>query len=300
MRYIISVDDTDDLTKETSTGLIANQIAKKLKNDYDAKINKGVTRHQLLLAEGIPYTSHNSAMAIDVSCEKSINEIAEIAKKIVIENMAKTACPGLCILLADDFENEKELVSYGLKTKKEIVKKEETLSLIEKYKDVLLGFELGGNGQGIIGALAGIGLRLFGNDGTFRGKAKIPQGTNFVTVKDFKTEYKAEDVLDAETRKSLDDETKIFCEDFAKLFFINHKKVALAIKNSENDYTVCNREKAFQIEDSLLNAKSFCPKFVLDNDINECQTEERACPNCLYRRLTADGFVCRLEKQQNT
>ena len=293
MKYIIAVDDTDDLTKETSTGLISGLISKRLKKDFNARINKGITRHQLLLAKGVPYTSHNSAMAFEVDGEMNINEIFHISEEIIRANMAKSSCPGLCVLLVDGFKNQNELIAYGLKTKREIIEKEEAISLIEKNAAFLLGKELGGNGQGIIGALAGVGLRLYGSDGTFRGKVQIPEELDHISAGEFKKIFFAEAVLDGKTKKKLDDSEEIFCEDFAKLFYIDNKKVALVIEQ-EGKYVVCNREKAFKIEDEILKSNSFCPKFILDNDINECIDSQKSCSNCLYRRLTKDGFVCSL------
>ena len=49
-----------------------------------------------------------------------------------------------------------------------------------KNKPVLYLFELKGSGRGIIGALAGAGLRITGNDGQFRGKLQIGTGEDYI------------------------------------------------------------------------------------------------------------------------
>ena len=66
MRIYICVDDTDDLTKSTSTGRIADMIGKAITKKYGGRVDKGVTRHQLLIHEDIDYTSHNSSMCTQV------------------------------------------------------------------------------------------------------------------------------------------------------------------------------------------------------------------------------------------
>ena len=42
--------------------------------------------------------------------------------------------------------------------------------------------EHGGKGIGVIGALAGVGLRMSGNDGRFRGKIEIEPAWTAITV----------------------------------------------------------------------------------------------------------------------
>lgn len=69
MKVYICVDDTDDLSKSTSTGKIADLIAEQVAA-LGCRAEKGVTRHQLLLHEDIAYTSHNSAMCMVMDIER--------------------------------------------------------------------------------------------------------------------------------------------------------------------------------------------------------------------------------------
>lgn len=284
MRYLIAVDDTDDLTKETSTGQIAGLIAKHLKNNHHLKVSQGITRHQLLLQEGIPYTSHNSAMCIDVRGDIPMEVLIEESIHIVKENMAKTSCPGICILCADRLSSPDELVHFGIATQQELIYKSQAHDLIDRY-DCLFGQELGGNGQGLIGAVAGVGLRLSGNDGTFRGKIKFEPDCSSMSVADLKKEYKIDDVCLMNTKESLKDTDSVSIKEFSKMFLRNYKKLAFVNKKPDGSYELCDREKALQM-------KSVCRHFTLDNDSNECLSEEERCENCLYRRLTDEGFIC--------
>ena len=52
MNYLISIDDTDDLTREVSTGGIAEMIGRHLEKT-GAVMCEGISRHQLLLDDQI-------------------------------------------------------------------------------------------------------------------------------------------------------------------------------------------------------------------------------------------------------
>ena len=91
MKIILCIDDTDDLTKETSTGAIAQKIATKLQ-EKGGKLIDGISRHQLLLHEEIDYTSHNSSMCLFMdSIQCDFDEIRDCAEKTIKKHMAKTS-----------------------------------------------------------------------------------------------------------------------------------------------------------------------------------------------------------------
>ena len=50
--YLISIDDTDDVTKRVSTGQIAEIIGRRL-TEAGGKVGDGISRHQLLLSDEI-------------------------------------------------------------------------------------------------------------------------------------------------------------------------------------------------------------------------------------------------------
>ena len=69
-----------------------------------------------------------------------------------------------------------------MRAKSTVLNKEDAYSLAEN-----LGIHLsehGGTGEGIIGALAGIGLRLSGNDGRFKGKFDLDIKNGFIRSSD--------------------------------------------------------------------------------------------------------------------
>lgn len=172
IRIALCVDDTDDLTKETSTGKVAELIAGRVAG-LGGQVELGVTRHQLLLDESVPYTSHNSSMAFTAWVPQGCcEELWQQAAEVVRGEMSAAADPGLCLaVLPGDADDPLlyELIDYGRRAKAEYVSKERAYALAGRIPWLRLE-ELGGDGQGVVGALAGVGLRLSGSDGRFRGK----------------------------------------------------------------------------------------------------------------------------------
>lgn len=286
MNLYLCVDDTDDLTKETSTGKIAAMILKRLEKLGGAP-RHGVSRHQLLLQEGVPYTSHNSAMCIQMSCGGlSIAEIRREAERIVLQNCAKTANPGLAICCAE--EPDRELIAFGFEAKRTILEKTRALALAETLAGVTL-LELGGDGAGVIGALAGIGLRMSGCDGSFRGKKGVELRGKTLPCRDMCAALRADQILDSRG-KPLPPETPTAVSEFAKLFLRGGMVSALAVPDTAGVFQIASREEGQRWGDG---AGAGCDRFTYDNDENECTgTALRDCCNCLYRRWTADGYRC--------
>ena len=281
MRYLLSIDDTDDLTKSTSTGYIASQIAKVLSKEYGLTVKRGVSRHQLLLEEGVPYTSHNSTMCIDIEANMAIEEIEEIAEKILYKHMASTASPGICICNIDLFEDQDMLMDFGRRAKEFVLTKKDAHELCDTRSHIIAK-ELGGKGDGIIGAVAGVGLRLSGNDGTFRGKIHL---NDDISVKDLKDKFNIDDIVNLSTKESLNNKEIIVNEDPAKIFLRKGKSIVFAYEKKDGKYMLCDRKKSLQMS-------KYCKHFEPDNDFNECISNEKRCENCLYRRFTEQGFIC--------
>ncbi|ABV89394.1 DNA-binding protein [Shewanella pealeana] len=172
--WLICIDDTDDIGTK-GTGEIAEEIAAKLTpltlQGGQQPITRFVTRHQLFVHPDIPYTSHNSAMCFQVETELDFTEIKSICIAHLLQESASASDPGLAILdLASDY-NVEQLIAFGQQSKVEVKTKEQAYALAAE-----IGVDLsehGGTGQGIIGALAGLGLRLSGQDGRVKGQLRL-------------------------------------------------------------------------------------------------------------------------------
>jgi hypothetical protein len=170
MRILVSIDDTDDADSK-GTGEIAEMIAAGLAEKGWAQVGR-VTRHQLLVHPDIAYTSHNSSMCFEADIAEGMLEevIAWCAQKLTAESV-EAADPGLAVVVVERLDDPERLTTYGRSAKERIVTKEEAYALADELGAHLS--EHGGTGIGVIGALAGAGLKLTGNDGRFKGKFRI-------------------------------------------------------------------------------------------------------------------------------
>jgi hypothetical protein len=180
MRILLAIDDTDDL-ESRGTGEIASLMAEGIaENGWGTTAL--VTRHQLLVHPDIPYTSHNSAMCFAAELnEGCLPRVVSFAGEFLDHECAAGSDPGLCVAVLDAIGAAPGLVEFGQRAKLEVLSMAESYDLAKR-----LGVHLsahGGTGQGIIGALAGVGLRLHGNDGRMKGALKFA-GPGPLTVAD--------------------------------------------------------------------------------------------------------------------
>jgi hypothetical protein len=171
MRIVLAIDDTDNL-ESRGTGEIASLIAEGVQaNGWGS--TSFVTRHQLLVHPDIPYTSHNSAMCFLAELEEGcLDQVIEFACEFLENECAEGSDPGLCVAVLDQLAAADELIAFGKRAKLEVITMAEAYELASR-----LGVHLsqhGGTGQGVIGALAGAGLRLWGSDGRMKGSLKFP------------------------------------------------------------------------------------------------------------------------------
>ena len=167
MHCFVCVDDTD-MPGTAGTGRLLQKICGELEQEGMGMCSP-ISRHQLFVHEDIPFTSHNSAMCVEVQLAETISLppfTAWMAERLEILSQ-EGSDPGLCVAASMGTESQKQLIAFGQKAKKAVLNKDEALELARDL-DIHLS-EHGGTGQGVIGALAGLGLRLSGNDGRYRG-----------------------------------------------------------------------------------------------------------------------------------
>ena len=170
-KFLLCIDDTDELGGEISTGLLAEEIAAFIGSFAPVSF---VTRHQLLLDPRINYTSHNSCMCLEAMLDETQKEYAlNFALDLLTVKCAPSAEPGIAVAFEKDIVSAQELISFG-KNAKEIFLSTERAFDTARKQNVFLK-ELKSGARGVIGALAGIGLRLSGNDGKIRGKFELKE-----------------------------------------------------------------------------------------------------------------------------
>ncbi|MDN5339486.1 MAG: hypothetical protein PWQ30_595 [Euryarchaeota archaeon] len=178
MTIYLGIDDTD--TRESrGTGRLARAIAAELTRSYTVT---GVTRHQLFVHPAVPYTSHNSSAVIHI--QDTGNGIAAdvfaAAKELMLADFIEGSDPGICV--ASDSAINGDLTRFGLSAKTSVVTQDRARTLAREAGVLLEG--LGGTEDGVIGALAGVGLAASGNDGRFvqKGTIRDLRGTQTVAA----------------------------------------------------------------------------------------------------------------------
>lgn len=241
MNLYIAIDDTDNIGT-AGTGEILENLIDELGNKFDIQFSR-VTRHQLLVHKDIKYTSHNSSMCSVASVDTSVIDlIIDHSKDYLSEKCAEGSDPGLCVIDMDRLDNMSInlIKNWGIKAKQTVLSKDEAY-LLAKNMGIHLS-EHGGTGDGVIGALAGIGLRLSGNDGRFKGKFDLEVKNGFIKVKDILLSP-AIDKVKTECGSKLSPDDEVFITDKLKTILKDHKSVLMIRKNKEGRWENLSRKE---------------------------------------------------------
>lgn len=305
---VVCVDDTDDETKSTSTGKVAGCIADRIRRS-GGRIRLGITRHQLLLRDDVPYTSHNSSMTFEaIVPECALETLRQQAIEEIVSNSVPSADPGLAFAVlpsqlhapTDAVQDIERLVEFGQRAKMDYCAKESAFRLAESIPWVTLS-EHGGNGQGVVGALAGVGLRISGSDGRFRGKCDLAKfmGTNVAATAPAKAlaeelsqkrhgPVRIVDVLG----NVVPDSSDVVLVSEAKAVY-QGGSLTIICSLVDGTATPLAKEQMEKTGDDGAFSRA-CNSFEWDNDVEECLGAMRSCRNCLHRRWESIGFSCML------
>lgn len=159
MLIYIGLDDTDNATSR-GTGRLARVIAENLADDFHLL---GVTRHQLLFDKRIPYTSHNSSACIllDAANNVDLSTVWVRVSDLMQADFQPGSDPGLCVAS----EVPQMVCEFGRTAQREVVNQSSARNLAAQHGILLAG--LGGSQDGVIGALAAVGLAATGEDGRY-------------------------------------------------------------------------------------------------------------------------------------
>lgn len=237
MRILVSIDDTDTMKVEgvevRGTGELASMIRQAIE-EHGWGTCEPITRHQLLIHPDIPYTSHNSSMCFQADINDScLDKLIAYASDFLTRESAADADPGLCVAVIDRLTRPGWLIAFGFMAKNYVISKDEAYDLADA-----LGIHLsehGGTGQGVIGALAGAGLRLSGNDGRFKGKIKITSETGIVSVGDLYASGKVDLVKSLGEGIVLQADEQIILGDTVKVVLLDGKAVLPVYTINQDD-----------------------------------------------------------------
>ncbi|MCA9030778.1 MAG: hypothetical protein KDA66_08220 [Planctomycetaceae bacterium] len=153
---LLGIDDTD-----TANSPGTNQIARRIVDALAPLVPcKMVVRHQLSHNPVIPCTSQNGSASLwfDVDDSHTV-EVFETARDVLLANYVEGSDPGIAIAA----HVPQEVINFGQSCKTAVHAQEDARQIAARHGIRLEG--LGGTEDGVIGALAAIGLAATRNDG---------------------------------------------------------------------------------------------------------------------------------------
>jgi hypothetical protein len=166
----VGIDDTDTLD-DPGTNQLARHLVQRLANSFYARL---VTRHQLLEDPRIPCTRKNGCAAIEFEprAGATIDELVARIRPLMVAWCPTGSDPGLCVAAAPVGH---PIIAFGRWCQRGLVEQSEARQLATAHGIYLEG--LGGTQDGVIGALAAVGLINTRNDGRVihNGSASVDQ-----------------------------------------------------------------------------------------------------------------------------
>jgi hypothetical protein len=226
VKVLVCIDDTDNL-ETIGTGKLSQTMAEIIEDKQWGSCS-AVSRHQLFVHDDIPYTSHNSSMCFGIDFTGDLAGLIDFGAGFLEERSAEGSDPGFCVVPLDNGVDRDALMDFGRRAKCEVLSKALAYDLA---KD--LGVHLsehGGTGDGVVGAIAGIGLRLSGNDGRFRGWVHFgPTGT-MTTVETLCTEGYIDGVKTVDGELLAPDTGIWLAAEKVKTMFSNNQRVVMVTR----------------------------------------------------------------------
>ncbi|RPH62475.1 MAG: hypothetical protein EHM81_02185 [Chloroflexi bacterium] len=242
MRYLLGIDDTDNL-ESRGTGHRVRQMADFLGQGGLAR-PLGITRHQLLVSPEIPYTSHNSSACLVVeSTLPSTDALWEAACDFLLRESAPGSDAGLC--LAAWGAVGVSVLAFGTRAKQVVLTQAEAAETARNQDLRLIG--LTGTHGGIIGALAGVGLHVGGNDGRYLWLPGLRELQGKYTVADLCARVPIERVCDADGQ----DLSPTALVDVGEWLRPIRRagQATLIVEESENDWHIISKDRIKKLSD---------------------------------------------------
>ncbi|KAB8330024.1 hypothetical protein SD80_032965 [Scytonema tolypothrichoides VB-61278] len=241
MRFLIGIDDTDNLTSG-GTGNLCRQLGAKL-----AELNLaqpiGITRHQLFLSPEIPFTSHNSSACIMVEIDtKKVDILADYCQEFLLNKSEPGSDVGLCFAQWDQVTQAVQ--TFGKQAKEKVLTQEEALSVAHQAGLHLEG--LTGTKDGIIGALASVGLRKTENDGRFLWLPGLRDLEGVFTAQKLYQTATIDRIQDLEGRLVAEN-TKIQTSPWPRPVLLNGQAILLVEKTTNSTQEIGEKEYEYQI-----------------------------------------------------
>lgn len=239
-RLLVGIDDTDNL-ESRGTGFRAREFGRQLMEEGLADV-RGISRHQLYVHPDIPYTSHNSALCLDIDWRGgALGNLIGMCRDYLAHYSADGSDAGFSVAVFDDIPSE--VVAFGQRAKAEVLTKAQAAELAQRSNIHLEGVT--GDHGGIIGSLACAGLRKSGHDGRFVWVKGVRDLDGVTTVAQLLGETGI-DLLQAKSPEPIRDTDRIDVAPWPRPVLLNHKAVLLIERaektNAECEWKIVPRE----------------------------------------------------------
>jgi len=153
----VGIDDTD-MPDAPGTNKLARALIADLGGEYRCRV---IVRHQLLDDPRVPRTSKNSSASLLFESDDppALRPLIDRLRAMVRSRCARESDPGLCVAAAVP----EAIRRFGTRCQREFLSRQEARRLAARCGVYLEG--LGGTEDGVIGALAAVGLAAAGDDG---------------------------------------------------------------------------------------------------------------------------------------
>lgn len=195
----VGIDDTD-MPDTPGTNKLALHLAYLLDDDYETR---WIIRHQLLEDPRVPCTNRNGCVSLELAPRTPAHTAAALISRLrdeILRWVPVGSDPGLCVV-----EHAPErFTDWGRRAQSELVDQQTALRLASDANVYLE--PLGGTGDGVIGALAAVGLLATWNSGRVIRSHRVRPG-----ALDLRGTFTAEEIFNfgVDEILSLDDNAKI-------------------------------------------------------------------------------------------
>lgn len=153
----VGIDDTD-VPGAPGTNQLARALAAELADRWPCGL---IVRHQLLQDPRVPCTTKNgsASLLLSPSNGSALEPLVEQLRGFLRRRFVEGSDPGLCVTVTVP----EAITAFAKRCQRELVTQQEARRLAGQHGIHLEGF--GGTEDGVIGALAAVGLVAEGNDG---------------------------------------------------------------------------------------------------------------------------------------
>jgi hypothetical protein len=197
-QFTIGIDDTGD-EEDRGTSHLARAWSDAIESEGFGQ-SLGVTRHQLWPSPKVASTGKNRALAIVIETDRTALDVEDSIVDFVRAHAARKANAAIAVL--SRHSDMPHALAFGRRSQQELMKLKDAERYAAESNVLLRG--LGGNRNGMIGALSAAGLRAGGKDGLFIQLDGLRALEGRITAGQIRVRTALESIIDEDTGEELD------------------------------------------------------------------------------------------------